>query len=68
MELRIVHLTEIIDHLLEEVSALLEVFEFELPSADVQNQVQHEFLTLQTAKAIDSIERILLQEHEVQKL
>lgn len=67
MEVRVVHLTEVIDHLLEEITAILEVVEFEFSVADVQNEVQHIFLTLKRAKAVHSIECILLKEDEVQK-
>ena len=68
MEFRIVHLAEIVDELLEEVAALLEVPEAVFKLADVENEIEHIFLTLYRTEAVDCVECVLLEEDEVEKL
>ena len=61
----IVHLLEYVDHLLEVFHYIEEGAELELGMANLHNLVQHELLTCERGYRIDRIERILLQDHEV---
>ena len=68
LELRVVHLAEQVDKLLEEVTALLVVLECEVLVADSEYEVKHVALALERTKCIDCIECVLLENHEVNKL
>ena len=65
VELGVVHLAEVIDEFLEELAALLEVLEVEIDAADVQNEIQHVFLTVHRTEGVGLVESVLLEEHEV---
>ena len=62
VEFGIVHLTEYVDHLLEEASALLEIVEFEAAAAYSEYQLDHIFLSLDRAEGIDCVECVLLED------
>ena len=62
VEFGIVHLTEYVDHLLEEASALLEIVKFEAAAAYSEYQLDHIFLSLDRAEGIDCVECVLLED------
>ena len=56
LELRVVHLSEHIDELLEVVAALLEVLELEVTFADAHNDFEHIFLSFERTEGVDVVE------------
>ena len=68
LELAEVHLAEQVNHLLEIVAALLVIVKFEFVVANVQDKVEHKPLAVKRAKAVDGVERILLEDYEVNQL
>ena len=68
LELRVVHLAEEVDHFLEEVTALLVVFECVVLVADVEHEFKHVALSLDRAEGVDVVECVLLEDHEVNEL
>ena len=67
MELRVVHLAQIVDEFLEELAAFFEIFEVEVDSAELVQKVEHVALALDRAEGIDRVEGILLEEHEIEQ-
>ena len=65
VELGVVHLAKVVDQLLEEAAALLEIVELIVHIAEFQHKVEHVFLAFHRAKGINAVEGVLLEEHEV---
>ena len=68
LELRVVHLPEDVDHILEVVAALLEIVEDKFAVADAEHQLQHIFLALERTEGVDFVESVLLEDDEVHEL
>ena len=68
VELTVVHLLAKVDDTLEVVDYIEEIVEIVIVLADIHYQMQHVLLTSQRTNGINLIERILLQDNEVDNL
>ena len=68
LELSVVHLLAEVDHALEVGTYIVEVLEIIIVLADIHHEVEDVLLTLHWADSIDLIERILLENNEVDYL